>query len=270
MAQNTNSYGGLDLEAAFEAVKGQLFGPLDPALVKLKFREAAEIAKEKRDQEMDPRAGRSLARGDPAERDRKDREEQIKTLTWLLANNALYRAAHEQAMASFDTAGRAIARAIEAGERAAEKLRREREDYLASTPRLRDGRSVFIDADGTCRDQNGHLISTEDAAEVEGQPKRAFRPYAAMTERAEEIDRHLAELRGWDVEVGGMRNEATDEKSPASRERLDDMSEHADQIAKDAETIQHDFETALPLYHATQDKVDDKPSVVATMAVPRI
>lgn len=269
MTRKTIFYDALDLDAAFEAVKGQLFGPLDPVQVKLKFKEVVEIAREKREQETEPRAGRSLARDDRAERDRKDWNEQVRTLTWLLANDALYRTAHERAIASFDTAGRAIARAIEAGEKAAQKLRRERDDYLASTPRLRDGRSVFIDADGTYRDQNGHPISAEDAAEVEGQPKRAFKPYAEMTERAEEIDRHLAELRGWDVEVGGMRNEAADEKNPASRERLDDMSERADQIAKDAERIQLNFEDSSPFYRATTHKVESQ-GLAAVIAVPQI
>lgn len=39
-----------DLDEAFEAVKGQLFGPLDPALVRLKHKEIVHEAKEKREQ----------------------------------------------------------------------------------------------------------------------------------------------------------------------------------------------------------------------------
>jgi len=138
-------------------------------------------------------------------------------------------------MLSFTNAGSAIDRAIEAGEKAREKVRQRIDDYLASTARLKDGRYVMVDEDGTCRDQNRQPISAEDAAEVEGQPKRAFKPYDEMRERKDGIDRDLAELRGWDVEVGGMRNEATEDKSPASRERLDDMKERAERYQQQAD-----------------------------------
>lgn len=260
----------LDLQEAYEAVKGLLFGPLDPALVKLKHKEIVQDAKEKREQEIDPRGRGSLARDGHAERDRKDREHQTRTLTWLLANDRAYREAHERAMSSFTNAGNAIDRAIEAGEKAREKVRQQIDDYLASTARLKDGRYVMVDEDGTCRDQNRRPISAEDAAEVEGQPKRAFKPYDEMRQRKDEIDRGLAELRGWDVEVGGMKNEATDEENPASSERKNDMAERADQITKDAEKMTRSFEASSPLYKAAQDTVEDKVSITSAIAVPRI
>ncbi|MTD94354.1 hypothetical protein GIW81_08405 [Hyphomicrobium sp. xq] len=260
-----------DLEAAFEAVKGLLFGPVDPALVKLKHKEITQDAKEKREQEINPRGGVGLARGDHAERDRKDRDHQTRTLTWLLANDRAYREAHERAMASFTNAGDAIGRAIEAGEKARENVRQQIDDYLHSTARLKDGRYVMTDADGTCRDQNGTPISAEDAAEVEGQPKRAFMPYDDMRERKDDIDRDLAELRGWDVEVGGMRNEATDDRRPASRERLDDMTERADDLAERAAEKQRGFEASAPNTDTNRslDLVERKESTV-TMAMPQL
>ncbi|MDI4665377.1 hypothetical protein K9U40_13715 [Xanthobacter autotrophicus] len=270
MTRKTTFYDALDLDAAFEAVKGQLFGPLDPVQVRLKFKEVVEIAREKREQEMDPRAGRSLARDDRAERDRKDWNEQIRTLTWLLANDARYREAHERAMDSLNAAGLALARAIEAGERASDRLRRGMEDYLGSTPRLKDGRYVLVDDDGTYRDQNRDIISAGDAAEVDGQPKRAFKPYDEMRERKDGIDRDLAELRGWDVEVGGMRNEATDEKNPAGRARLGEMTERADELAERAREKQSGLEAIAPNTNAASDKVEEKVSQTAAIVMPRL
>lgn len=257
-----------DIGEAWIAAK-EFNGPVDPALVKLKHRENVKTAEEERNQDVDARGRRSLARDDTA-RDRKDREHQTRSLTWLLANDIAYRAAHERAMLSFTNAGHAIDRAIEAGERASEKLRQQIDDYLAATPRLKDGRYVMIDEAGNYWDQHRKPVSAEDAAEVEGQPKRAFKPYDEMRERKDGIDRDLAELRGLDVEVGGMKNEATDEKTPASRERLDDMTKRADQITKDAEKMTRSFEASSPLYNAAQDTVEDKVSITSAIAVPRI
>ena len=187
--------------------------------------------------------------------------EAMTRLQWMLANDALYREAHERAMVSINDAGQAIARAIEAGEKAAAKIQRDMEDYLASTPRLKDGRYVMVDEDGTYRDQNREPVSAEDAAEIEGQPKRAFRPYDAMFERKESIERDLNELRVWEVDVGGMRNEATDENSPESRERVEQMTEQADDLADLAREREQAFEVLTSEREAT-------PSANVTLQIP--
>lgn len=260
-----------DLQEAYEAVKGQLFGPLDPALVKLKHHEIIIEAKEKREQEVDPRGRLSLMRDDHAERDRKDRNAHNRTLTWLLANDRAYREAHERALASFANAGNAIDRAIEAGEQALAKLRRQIDDYLHSTARLSDGRYVMIDEDGTYRDEAGGEIRAEDVAEVEGQPIKPFKPYEVLEGRKAQFERDLAELRGWSVEVGDMHNRATDEESPASREELDDMTERADDLADRAQEVQRGFEQ-----NSTDSTVDRERMAeeslgnTATMAIPKL
>lgn len=260
-----------DLEAAFEAVKGQLFGPLDPALVKLKHKEIIQEAKEKRDQALDPHGRFSLARGDHAERDRKEREHQTHTLTWLLAHDQAYREAHERAMASFTNAGNAIDRAIEAGEKALDKVRRQIDDYLLSTARLSDGRYVMIDVDGTYKDETGKPISADDIAKVDGQPIKAFKPYEVLTGREAGIERDLAELRGWSVEVGDMQNKATDDEDPASREELDDMKERADDLTERAEEKQREFEQSSPLYDSDRVLTTREPQGSAsTMAMPQL
>lgn len=267
----TNLENAPDLEAAFEAVKGQLFGPLDPGAVKLKHEEILLSAREKRDQEFDPRGRHSLARDDHAERDRKERDHSTRTLTWLLANDHAYREAHERALSSFSNAGRAIDNAIEAGERARDKQQRQIDEYLASTPRLSDGRYVLIDAEGTYRDENGKPISADDAAEVEGLPKQAFKPYEDMLERKDKIERDLAELRGWSVEVGEMHNKATDDNNPTSREELKDMTERTDDLAERAKEKQIGFETVAPNTDANRHlDLLERQASTATMAMPQL
>ncbi len=259
-----------DLDEAFEAVKGQLFGPLDPALVKLKHKEIVQEAKERREQDIDPRGRLSLMRDDLAERDRKDRDAHTRTLTWMLANDRAYRQSHERALASFTNAGNAIDRAIMAGEKALDKTRQQIDDYLRSTARLSDGRYVMIDEDGTYRDEAGTEINAEDVAELDGQPIKAFKPYEVLNGRKTEFQGDLAELRGWSVEVGDMHNRAADGESPASREELDGMKERADQITIDADRMTRSFEESSPLYNSAQDKVEDKVTLTSAIAVPRI
>jgi len=255
----------LDLQAAFsEAVRRQDFDDLQNEM-----------------------AGRETGRMErflsPDERERiKDGKskgerhaEAMTRLQWMLANDALYREAHKRAMTSIDDAGQAIARAIEAGERAAAKIQRDMEDYLASTPRLKDGRYVMVDEDGTYRDQNREPVSAEDAAEIEGQPKRAFRTYDEMLDRKESIDRDLTELRGWEVDVGGMRNEATDEDSLASRERVEQMTEQADDLAERAKEIQRGFENSSPNDDPAQAiqqdaRADQRAPSLDAMALPKL
>lgn len=259
-----------DLQEAYDAVKGQLFGPLDPALVKLKHKEIIIEAKEKREQEFDPRGRRSLARDDH-DSDRKDREDRTRTLTWLLANDRAYREAHERAMASFTNAGNAIDRAIEAGERALEKLRRQIDDYLHSTARLGDGRYVMIDKHGIYRDETGGEISAEDAAEVEGQRIKAFEPYDMLDGRKTQFERDLAELRGWSVEVGDMKNRAMDQENPTREEPLAEDKAHADDLAERAEEKARGFEQSSPLYDSDRVLTTREPQgSAATMAMPQL
>lgn len=260
-----------DLDEAFEAVKGQMFGPLDPALVKLKHKEIVQEAKEKREHEFDPRGRIGLARDDLAERDRKDRDAHHRTLTWLLENDRAYGEAHERALLFFTNAGNAIDRAIAAGEKALEKTRQQIDDYLRSTARLSDGRQVMIDEDGTYRDEAGTEINAQDVAELDGQPIKAFKPYEVLDGRKAQYERDLAELRGWSVDVGDMHNRATDEESPASRQELNELTECADDLAKRAEEKKRGFEMSSPHLDSDHRLVTTEPQAsTATMASPRL
>lgn len=260
-----------DLDAAFEAVKGVLFGPLDPALVKLKHKEIIIEAKEKREQEFFTLGGRSAASDDHAERGRKDRETHTKTLTWLLANDRAYREAHERAMASITNAGNAIDRAIAVGEKALEKARHQIDDYLRSTTRLSDGRYVMIDSDGTYRDETGKPISADDISAVEGQPIKAFKPYDELAGWKTDIERDLSELRGWSVEVGDMHNRATDDKTAVDRDDLPEIQERTGELAERAQEKHRKFEQSSPRFEADRIVATPEPQgLAATMAMPQL
>lgn len=195
----------------------------------------------------DRRQGRSGA----SNAQRSAQQQYASRLQAMLANDRAYREAHERAMAAFTNAGNAIDRAIIAGEKLLEKARREIDDYLGSTARLSDGRFVMIDESGEYRDETGAPISAEDISELHDQPIKAFAPYEALIERRSDVERDLAELRGWSVEVGDMHNSATDDEAPASRESLDDMAERAERYQQRAEDTlaRWSNETAMPDAH---------------------
>lgn len=215
----------------------------------------------------DRRQGRSGA----SSAQRTAQQQYASRLLAMLANDRVYREAHERAMGSFTNAGDAIDRAIDAGEKAHEKQRRQMDDYLINTARLSDGRHVMIAPDGTFHDQNGEPITVEDAAEVEGQIIQPFPTYEAMMERKGGIERDLAELRGWSVEIGDMNNKANDDEKPASREELGDAAKRADDVAASAEEKQRGFEALAPNTNANRnlDLIERKESTTA-MAMPQL
>lgn len=260
-----------DLDEAFEAVKGQLFGPLDPALVKLKHKEIITEAKEKREQEFFTLGGRSAASDDHAERGRKERDTHTRTLTWLLANDRAYREAHERAMTSITNAGNAIDRAIAAGETALDKARQQIDDYLRSTARLSDGRYVMIDNDGTYRDETGKPISADDVSAVEGQPIKAFKPYDELSGWKNDIECDLAKLRGWSVEVGDMHNRATDDKNALGRDEVPELKERADDLVNRVQEMQHGFERNAPESTVDRERIaTESLGSAAAMAIPTL
>jgi hypothetical protein len=241
LKQDTDNFP--DLEAAFEAVKGLLFGPVDAATVKLKFNEVVKDAKDKREVETNPLSALAHARDEREFRDRKDRDQQHMTLRALLASNAAYRAAHENAMAAFAAAGNAIDEAIEAGEQAYADVSEKIEDYLASTPQLKDGRYVMFDAkDGIYKDQNFEPISEDDLAGVDKQAVKPILPYERMMEWKAEVGRDLDELRGYSVEIGDRKNQALDDKNPTQEEQLKDDKEWAEDLRERAEKFKEKYE----------------------------
>lgn len=210
-----------DLEAAFDAVKGLLFGPLDAGVVKHKFNEIVRDAKDKRDLELSPFGTLGLAQQERDRSERKDRDHQTLTLTALLARNAAYREAHEAAMKAFADAGNAIDDAIEAGEKALAAVTGKIEDYLASTPRLKDGRYVMFDPkDGLYKDQDFKAISEEDLAGIDKEAVKEILPYERMMEWKAEVERDVGELRGDAVAVGERKNRALDDKNPTQEDQL--------------------------------------------------
>lgn len=232
-----------DLEAAFEAVKGMVFGPLDAGYVKFKFNEIVREKKLERELETNPLSVLAHGREDREGRERRDRDHQNLTLTALLATNAAYRAAHEAALVAFAEAGNAIDDAIEAGEKALADVSDKIEDYLASTPRLKDGRYVMFDAkDGCYKDENFQAINEEDLAGIDREAVKPILPYERMIEWKKEVGRDLDELRGYSVEIGDRKNRALDQENPTQQKQLEIDRVRAEDLKERAQETQEKFE----------------------------
>lgn len=209
-----------DLEAAYEAVKGVLFGPLDAATVKLKFNEIVKDAKDKRELEQGPLGILATHREDRETRDRRDH--QTLTLTALLASNAAYRALHEEIMAELpevenllddnqDKLDEIVAR---------EKMALEA-DLERVAGRLPDGRYVFKGSDGSILDENLKPLEGEDAEaakKIDFTGKMTLEQYRERRKPVDEAVQRADENRRDRVRVGEIRERNTDNENPLSPE----------------------------------------------------
>lgn len=257
-----------DLEAAFEAVKGVLFGPLDPVLVKLKHKEIIIEAKEKREQEFFTLGGRSAASDDHAERGRKDRDTQTRTLTWLLANNAAYAQLHAKALDTWrDTEG-AADKALSEIEAALDNARIEQQKLLERAP-LVGGKRVFRDDDGSVWTEDDARLPDEIAAGLQwkgDEPSR--KEFKAGKGRIDELVRSADKIRGIQVEVADLGAELNDDKNPPSEGRTQEIGGELESYGR---KVDEELNVARSKsYVSVEMPVTPAATSVAQLAVPDI
>lgn len=212
-----------DLGEAWIAAK-EFNGPVDPALIKLKHKENVKAAEEKRDQEIDPRGRRSLARDD-TDRDRKDREDRTRTLTWLLANNPAYAQLHADAVQSWRDTEDAAEEALREIEAALEEARVEQQKLLERAP-LVNGKRVFRDEDGSVWTEDDNRLPDDVAAGIpwkgDEPPRKEFKAGQA---RIDELIRSGDRIRGIQVDAADLGAELNDDKNPPTMERTEEIIE---------------------------------------------
>lgn len=246
-----------ELQEAFEAVKGQLFGPLNAALVRHKHQEILQEAKEKRVQALDPHGRLSLA-GDDPDRDRKDRDSQTRTLTWLLANNSAYAALHADANKAWRDADDAAEDALRQIEEALEAARIEQTALLERAP-LINGKRVFRDDDGSVWTEDDTRLPDEVAAGIQWKGDEPTRSeFKAGQARIDELIRSGDRVRGIQVEVADLGAELNDDKNPPSTERTEE-------IIEDLTKYRSEIEEHVP--KAVDADARNAPPALSSMAV---
>lgn len=212
-----------DLGEAWIAAK-EFNGPVDPALIKLKHKENVKAAEEKRDQEIDPRGRRSLARDD-TDRDRKDREDRTRTLTWLLANNPAYAQLHADAVQSWRDTEDAAEDALRKIEAALEEARIEQRKLLERAP-LVNGKRVFRDDDGSVWTEDDDRLPDDVAAGIPWNgDEPARKEFKAGQARIDELIRSGDRIRGIQVDAADLGAELNDDKNPPSMERTEEIND---------------------------------------------
>lgn len=260
-----------DLEAAFEAVKGQLFGPLDPALVKIKHKEIIQDAKEKRDQEIDLRGRFSLARDDPAERDRKERRE---TLLLLIANERLA----EKLRETYKTLDDIRDKGRELHERIESLLRDARRDYQTLMNNAArhpvTGETIFRYADGRIETEDGRVIAPDDVKGVDFHGKTTGEHKDASQSRISELEQYKEEVTGINRRAESHQERVTDpDLDENEREKaVDEAAKDADGMRKRLEEIESSVGAKIGIDQAAGPKavVESQRSSVASIGVPSL
>ncbi len=224
MKQNIENI--IDLEAAFEAVKGVLFGPLDPALVKLKHKEIIIEAKEKREQEFFTLGARSAASDDHAERGRKERME---TLLLVFTSQRLAEKLRETYKAFDDIRDKAR----ELLERIEGMLKDARHDYQALISNAArhpvTGESIFRYRDGRVETEDGRAVPPDEVHGVDFTGK-------TTGEHKDAGQSHISELEQYKEEATGIDNRAQTQQERMTDPELDEDEREkvVDDAAKDA------------------------------------
>lgn len=257
-----------DLEAAFEAVKGQLFGPLDPALVKLKHKEIIIEAKEKREQEIDPRGRLGLARDDPAERDRKER---LETLLLLIANERLA----EKLRETYKTLDDIRDKARELLERIEGLLKGARHDYQALMDNAArhpvTGEAIFRYKDGRIETEDGRAVAPDEVRGVDFEGKTTGEHKDAGQSRTSELEQYEEEVTGINRRAESHQERITDpDLDEDEREQaVDQAAQDADGLRKRLEEIESSL-GATPHVERQARPVEALPTAGASIAVPSL
>ncbi len=202
-------------------------GPVDPALIKLKHREIVQDAKEKREQEIDPRGRLGLARDDHAERDRKER---LETLLLVITSQRLAEKLRETYKAFDDIRDRAR----ELLERIEGLLRDARQDYQALMNNAArhpvTGEPIFPYADGSIETEDGRAVAPDEVQGVDFKGKTTGERKDAGHSRISELEQYEEEVTGIDCRAETHQERMTD---PELDE--DEREQAVDEAVRDAD-----------------------------------
>lgn len=236
-------------------------GPVDPALIKLKHKEIVLEAKEKREQELDPRGRHSLARDDPAERDRRSRDYDRLTIMALLGSEHLRQRLGDLYEGFDGTRGKGRDIAARLAE-LDEKLDRWNNQIMANAARdPLTGKAIFQYQDGRVIDEDGNDVPAERIAGVDFTGKTPAEEKAAYDATRTEVDElkeglsnALGDLDGIEADLnrsiaenpdkaGEMMDKAERAYKGVDR-RVDEIGERAKEIDQRADLTPVVTETA--------------------------
>jgi hypothetical protein len=181
---------------------------------------------------------RRQGRGGASSAQRSAQQQYASRLQMLLATNPGYAKAYNNTMDALGDSEKAADDAIEKLEVALTKARRETQDMLERAAKLPDGRRVFKDKNGQVWDEHGAHISDDQAASIQWRGDEPTQEaFSDQNRYAEDLSRSVDEMRGVQVDLGGIREEMTDKDNPPTQERVEDLRGQIQEL--DLETQKH-------------------------------
>jgi hypothetical protein len=210
----------------------------------------------------------SLADTQHIQEEKRRREEAYESLLQQMLQNAAYAKLYYETEEILTRAETPTEQALEQIERALLQEKETLRQMEKSANRTSDGKMVFRDAQGNVRDENGTIISTDEAASIVWRDNApSYEEFRAQQEKLAELRRCEEELRHYQVDVlGNTRDRLTDEKNPPSTDELQQIQK--DITEKAPQTIRPELNpsvTTSPTTLQNQDTPDNstvvKPSL---------
>ncbi|HRQ27863.1 hypothetical protein [Hyphomicrobium sp.] len=260
-----------DLAEAFEAVKGQLFGPLDPALVKLKHKEIIQDARERREQDLDPRGRLGFARDDHTERDRKER---LETLLLAIASQRLAEKLRETSEA-LDGIRDKAQELLERIELLLKEARRDYQTLIENSARHPvTGESIFRYKDGRIETEDGRAVPPDEVQDVDFDGKTTGEEKDAGQSRILELEHYEEEVTGIDRRAESHQERMTDpELDESEREQaIDQAAQDADSMRQRLDDIGSRLGTKLSQGQdlRLESTIDARPSSSTSINIPSL
>ncbi len=186
---------------------------------------------------------------------RKTITEQIReTLDWLLLNNPAYAGAHEAAMMSLQSAEQAASSVLDKVLSALDRELIALDNLLGRAASLPDGRKVFRDKNGDVRSEDGSIIGDDLAMLIVWRGREpTYEEYQSQLNRVEELRQASDELRGVEVELGGIRGELRDNESPPSLGCVDELKKRSQKLEERVHGIHVEAFGKMPLQTELQE-----------------
>ena len=226
----TNTENAPDIGEAWLAAV-EFNGPVDEGLIpliKLKHESNVKEAKEKREQEFDPRGRLGLARDDPD----RDRKERLETLLLVITSQRLA----EKLRETYKTLDGIRDKARDLLDRIEGLLKEARRDYEALMDNAArhpvTGEAIFRYKDGRIETEDGRAVAPDEVKGVDFEGKATGEQKDAGQSRISELEQYEEEVTGIDRGAESHQERITD---PDLDE--DEREQAVDQAAQDADRM---------------------------------
>lgn len=162
----------------------------------------------------------------PEKRRGKQAREELSNLQAMLQMNAAYAELYNRTMDTLREAEQAAERALELAEIAHAARMETHRQLMERAAELDDGRKVFQDEEGQLWSEDEEPVSEEQALEIEWRGSEpTFEAFRDSRDVLTSSGLQVHTIRGYQVELGGYREELTSEDHPPGIERVEEIGQ---------------------------------------------